>query len=279
MRGGWWGLEGNRVLDQSPVRQGWNPGPVPSKTGLKRKNTDTSLCTPSSLSVLPHRDLDGICTVPARPWLVSTLLVVDTSALLRFCVVETPSYFHFPLLLFCLYDEPFFSQETLIFGTTNVIQSSIIWLCPQKTCTEVSHMRSDVCCGPHISAVHLHSALLVSHRELTLPSHPAHSLYFPQNATRDCPTPWSVCFPDACCATFEIKESVVPPLFIYCFVLLLSFFFFYFVFGFGFLVQGIEPKSLNMLGKSLLLSSISRGKNLSRACMKWEGFQSRNINK
>lgn len=111
----------------------------------------------------------------------------------------------FPLLLFCLYDEPFFSQETLIFGTTNLIQSSIIWLCPQKTCAEVSQMRPDVCRGPHINAMHLHSALLVSHRELKLPSHAACSLYFPQNVTRDCPTPWCVCFPDACCATFEIK--------------------------------------------------------------------------
>lgn len=84
-------------------------------------------------------------------------------------------------------------------------------------------MPPDVCRGPHINAIHLHSALLVSHGELKLPSHPARSLYFPQNATRDCPTLWCVCFPDACCATFEIKESVVPPFFIYCLVLLLNF--------------------------------------------------------
>lgn len=77
-----------------------------------------------------------------------------------------------------------------------------------------------------------------------------------------------VCFCDACWATFEIKGSIVSPFqgqfhyLLFCVLFSLGF-------CFCFLVQGLEPKSLNMLGKSLSLSYLFKEKkNLTRASIK-----------
>lgn len=54
---------------------------VPSKTRLKGKRLEASLYRPSSLSVLLYRDLHVFFTVTVCPWLLQTLLTLDTFAL------------------------------------------------------------------------------------------------------------------------------------------------------------------------------------------------------
>lgn len=222
MRGGWWALESNGVLDQSPVRQGWNPGAVP------RTQMPAWAHCPAWVSF------------PTETYMGSTLsqLVLGSSrpfswwTHLHCCAVVLLTIHFFPsspppLILFHLYDEPFFSQELLIFRTANLIHPSIIWLHPQKTCAEVSHMRTGVCRGPHINAIHLHSALLTwCHMEnWSSPITPHVLCISHRNPPGIAPHGEWVCFPHTCCAKFEIKESVVSSFFIYCLVLLLRVFF------------------------------------------------------